>query len=79
MFTGFKEVERSRLNKGVRGRIQDRLFDLLDRKQMRGFDVAYIFDQTMGMKIENGDDDDKRSHEVHFLCRIYLEKIKYFK
>ena len=78
MFTGFSEIERSRLNRGVRGRLQDRLYDLMDRKKMRGFDVNYIMEQTRDMKIEGGSDEDTRKHEVHHLCRVYLEKIKYF-
>ena len=43
---------------------------------MKGFDVKVIFDQTKEMK--NEDEEDKRPHEINFLCRIYLEKIKYF-
>ena len=40
---------------------------------MKGFDVKYIFDQTQGMRDQEG-----KLHEVPFVARIYLEKIKYF-
>ena len=38
-----------RLNKGIRGRLQDRLFQLMDKKQMKGYDVNYIYENTKGM------------------------------
>ena len=44
MFIRFDEVERCRLNKGVRGRLVDRVKFLMDRKQMKGFDVHYILE-----------------------------------
>ena len=45
MFTSWDD-ERMRLNTGVRGRLTDRLFFLMDRKEMDGADVKYIYDQT---------------------------------
>jgi uncharacterized protein (UPF0335 family) len=76
MFINFADEEKSRLNKGVRGRLVDHVKTLMDKRKMKGFDVKYIYDQTMEMK--NEDEDDKRAHEINFLSRIYLEKIKYF-
>ena len=76
MFINFADEENSRLNKGVRGRLVDHVKTLMDKRLMKGFDVKYIYDQTMEMK--NEDEDDKRAHEINFLSRIYLEKIKYF-
>lgn len=43
MFVNFHDVEKSRLNKGVRGRLMDRVLELMDKKQMKGFDVNYIY------------------------------------
>ena len=34
MFVNFADEDKSRLNKGVRGRLQDRLYELLDTKEM---------------------------------------------
>jgi len=76
MFINFADEENSRLNKGVRGRLVDHVKTLMDKRLMKGFDVKYIYDQTMEMK--NEDENDKRAHEINFLSRIYLEKIKYF-
>jgi hypothetical protein len=70
MFTNF---ERSHLNTGVKGRVSDHLKKLMDKKLMKGFDVRYIYDQTKDMKDAEG-----KLHEIPFVCRIYLEKVKYF-
>ena len=78
MFLNFGDLENSRLNKGVRGRLEDQLKFMMDRKMMKGFDVKYIYEQTMDMKNNVDDPEDKRKHEINFLCRIYLEKVKYF-
>ena len=43
MFVNFGDEENTRLNVGVRGRLQDRLLELMDKKQMAGFDVNYIY------------------------------------
>jgi hypothetical protein len=77
MFVNFDKEERSRLNRGIRGRLQDRLKALMDQKKMKGFDVQYIYEHTRDLK-HSDDPTDTRKHEIHFLCRIYLEKIKYF-
>ena len=58
------------MNKGVRGRIHDRLFYLMDRKQMDGFDVKAIWEET---RVPG-----ERPGELNAQCRTYLEKIKYF-
>lgn len=76
MFINFGNEEASRLNRGVRGRLIDQVKFLMDRKLMKGFDVNYIYDQTRDLKNDN--ENDNRPHEINFLCRIYLEKIKYF-
>ena len=55
MFIDWQHAE-IRLNKGVRGRIHDRLFYLMDRKQIDGFDVKAIWEETrlqnLNMKIK---------------------------
>ena len=69
MFTDWQHAE-NRLNKGVRGRIHDRLFYLMDRKQMDGFDVKAIWEET---RVPG-----ERPDELNAQCRTYLERIKYF-
>jgi len=41
------------LNRGVRRRICERVKELLDKKQMKGNDVYYIYENTLKMKEEN--------------------------
>lgn len=77
MFINFDQEDRCRLNRGVRGRLEDRLKTLMDQRKMKGFDVQYIYDNARDLK-HSEDPADSRKHEIHFLCRLYLEKIKYF-
>jgi len=85
MFTNFDDVEKSRpgqnprLNKGVRGRLMDRLLELMDQKKMKGFDVNYIYEQTKNLPVEDKDGvKPHQKHTINFMCGLYLEKIKYF-
>jgi len=77
MFIRFDELEKSRLNRGVRGRLVDRVKDLMDKKQMKGYDVQYIYEQTADLKHEADPESGKKS-EIHFVCRLYLQKVRYF-
>ena len=43
MFIEFNN-DQNRLNSGIKGRIKDQLFDLMDKRKMKGYDVQYIYE-----------------------------------
>jgi hypothetical protein len=43
MFINYADEKKCRLNKGVKGRIEDRLIYMMDKRMMKGFDVDYIY------------------------------------
>ena len=65
MFIQFDQVDRCRLNKGTRGRLVDQVKQLMDKKQMKGFDVQYIYEQTSQLR---DDKKPERNCEINFLC-----------
>ena len=52
MFINFDQEDRCRLNRGVRGRLEDRLKTLMDQRKMKGFDVQYIYDKPETSSIQ---------------------------
>ena len=64
-----------RLNTGVRGRLMDRVQDLIKDKSIKGYDVNEIFINTKKLKPE---DESKKQNEFNYSCQCYLEKIRYF-
>mmetsp|Transcript_19987 Transcript_19987/g.30746 ORF Transcript_19987/g.30746 Transcript_19987/m.30746 type:complete len:140 (+) Transcript_19987:1422-1841(+) len=46
MFTAFAQEDRCRLNKGVRGRLTDRLKQMMATREMKGFDANFIYQET---------------------------------
>jgi hypothetical protein len=46
MFYKFDEVESTRLNLGVRGRLMDRVTDLMKEDAIKGYDVHEIYMNT---------------------------------
>lgn len=50
MFHRFNEEESSRLNLGVRGRLMDRVLDLIKEQKIKGCDVNGIYENTVSMK-----------------------------
>lgn len=84
MFVRFNAAE-LRLNTGVQGRLRDRLLELMDKKQMRGFDVNFIYNETKtpAAAAEPNEDEPQKAtavneHAVASLCAVYLQKLKYF-
>ena len=75
MFVSF-DSEHNRLNTGVRGRLQDRVLELMDKRKVKGFDANYIYENTRKLEHEGGHESKK--HTLNFMARLYLEKIKYF-
>ena len=43
MFYKFEEEDKSRLNLGVRGRLMDRVIDLIKEKNIKGYDLNEIY------------------------------------
>ena len=52
MFYKFDEVEKSRLNTGVRGRLMDRVKYLIKEENIKGYDVNEIYENTKNLKPE---------------------------
>ncbi len=50
MFHKFDLEDDTRLNIGVRGRLMDRVTDLMKEDKIKGFDVHHIYMQTKNMK-----------------------------
>ena len=49
MFVNFDQVENCRLNKGSRGRLIDHAKKLMDKKELKGYDARYIWEQTRNL------------------------------
>ena len=75
MFTKFDNEHETRLNKGVRGRLMDRVTELIKEKKIDGYDVNYIYENTTKLTPE---DPKYEKHDFNIMCKRYLEKIKYF-
>lgn len=43
MFLNFDQEDKSRLNIGVRGRLMDRVLELMKEKKIKGYDVNVIY------------------------------------
>ena len=46
MFYKYDEAESTRLNVGVRGRLMDRVLELMKEDAIKGFDVHEIYENT---------------------------------
>jgi hypothetical protein len=50
MFYKFDDEDETRLNAGVRGRLMDRVKELLKEDKIKGYDVHEIYQNTKNMK-----------------------------
>ena len=94
MFYKFDHEEECRLNRGVRGRLIDHCKYLVREQKLKGFDANEIYEHTKLLAYEAPQRRDevidlsnrkidetskkKHLHELPFILRNYLEKIKYF-
>lgn len=62
------------MNTGVRGRLIDRVKDLMKEGKIKGYDVHHIYQQTRGMKPNQ---EGKSQHDFNYACQRYLEKERY--
>jgi NAD-dependent DNA ligase len=53
MFYKFDEEDNSRLNRGVRGRLMDKVKYLMKEEKIDGYDVNFIYENTKKLKPEN--------------------------
>lgn len=75
MFTKFDEEDDTRLNEGVRGRLMDRVTELMKAEKIKGYDVNEIYRQTRNMKPNR---EGKAQHDFNYACQRHLEKVRYF-
>ena len=52
LFYNFDNVEESRLNRGVRGRLEEHCRYLIKEKKLSGFDANEIFQHTRGLPFD---------------------------
>jgi hypothetical protein len=50
MFFKFDQEEQSRLNTGVRGRLMDRVSELIKEDKIKGYDLNEIYNNTKNLK-----------------------------
>jgi hypothetical protein len=65
MFYAFDDEEKSRLNRGVRGRLIDRVEYLIKKGDIKGYDVNEIYENTKKLKPE---DDRRTQNEFNYSC-----------
>ena len=52
MFYRFDDIEATRLNRGVRGRLIEHCKYLMQAKKLKGFDAKFIYDNTLQLPFE---------------------------
>ena len=75
MFYKFDCEDRTRLNIGVRGRLTDRVSDLIKEDKIKGYDLNEIYNHTKNLKPNR---EDKKQHDFNYKCQLHLEKIRYY-
>ena len=75
MFYKFDNEEAARLNVGVRGRLMDRVSDLIKDDKIKGYDLNEIYSHTKNLKPNR---EGKKQHDFNYKCQLHLEKLKYY-
>lgn len=65
MFYKFDEEDESRLNTGVRGRLMDRVTELVKAGKIKGYDLNEIYKNTRNMKPNR---EGKAQHDFNYAC-----------
>ena len=52
MFINFDDVEKTRLNRGVRGRLIEHCKFLIKERKLKGYDASYIYENTLRLEYE---------------------------
>eukprot|EP00347_Sterkiella_histriomuscorum_P005962 403354597 len=75
MFYKFDDKENIRLNEGVKGRLMDRVQQLITKDQIKGYDLNEIYNNTLQLPPNQ---EGKSRHDFNYKCMKHLEKMKYF-
>lgn len=65
MFYKFDDEDETRLNAGVRGRLMDRVQQLMKEGKIKGYDVNEIYKHTMNLKPNR---EAKSQHDFNYAC-----------
>ena len=65
MFYKFDEEEKTRLNVGVRGRLMDRVTELMKEEKIKGYDVNEIYNHTKKLTPNRPE---KAQHDFNYAC-----------
>jgi hypothetical protein len=74
MFHKFDDIDQTRLNVGVRGRLMDRVLDLMKEGKIKGFDLHAIYQASRNLPASG----ERKLNDFTYQCQRHLEKLRYF-